>query len=63
MIVLQQWGIRMGHCAEKVDDPNPRERPETTYTTDFSALKEELRAVSQGKRADVIDDDDEPFGI
>lgn len=59
IIVLRQWGIRMGHCAERLDDPNPRVKSETTYTTDESALRQELIDVSQGRQpANIIDDED-----
>lgn len=59
IMVLRAYGVRIGHCAQRVDDPNPRVKSEATYTTDESALRQELIDVSQGRQpANVIDDEE-----
>lgn len=63
MIVLRQWGIRMGHCAERVPDANPNERPGVDYETDSSALKRELIDVAKHRDPGRVIDDEEEFGL
>lgn len=64
IIVLREYGIRIGHCAETVPDPHPHIKPEATYATDESAIRQELIDVAKGRKpGNIIDDDDEEFGI
>lgn len=53
-ILLEQYEVRYGHCAEPAPDPNPREKETVDYASDEATVKRELL-----KLAGQLKDDDE----
>jgi hypothetical protein len=50
--LLEAYNVRMGHCIEKADDPNPKEKASITYATDEEMLKLELEELVKGRLGD-----------
>lgn len=57
-VVLHEYGIRLGHCAQKVDDPNPQDEPDVEYETDFTSLKAQFERVAKHKSVDDVIEDE-----
>lgn len=55
-IVLNQYGVRIGHTTEKADDPNPDEKVTIGYASD----EQSARKVLEDLAAKVGDGHDEP---
>lgn len=47
-LLLEQYGVRMGHTTEPASDPNPSEKPTVGYATDEDTAR---RKVEQAVRA------------
>lgn len=64
--LLEEHGVRLGHCAEPAVDPNPKEKPSVRYHTDEMTLREELQSLA-GYRppegSEVEDDERDEFGV
>lgn len=67
--LLEEYGVRLGHCAEPAVDPNPKEKATVAYHTDEDTLREELKTLAGwrergGGEPDEIEEEDvEPFGV
>lgn len=46
-ILLEQYGVRMGHTTEPATDPNPSEKPTIGYATDEETARRKVEAVVQ----------------
>lgn len=63
LVVLYEYGVRIGHCAESLRDPKPHEKAAVEYETDESSVRSVLEQVARrGKVVDVIEDEEE-FGV
>jgi len=52
IIVLHQYKVRLGSCAQAIEDPNPSEDPTLEYEDDLSSLKQMLQAIHDGRSID-----------
>jgi hypothetical protein len=46
-ILLEAYQIKMGHCAEPLADPDPKNPPTVDYATDEDLAREHLTEVIQ----------------
>ena len=44
-ILLEAYNVRLGHCAEPVPDPDPKNPPTVEYATDEDLAREHLTEV------------------
>jgi hypothetical protein len=51
--LLEQYGVRMGHCSEPAPDPSPDVEPSVAYHTDEDTLKSELEELRGLREEDV----------
>jgi hypothetical protein len=61
-ILLEQYNVRLGHCAEPAVDPNPSEKPSVGYHTDRDTLREELKTLAGYNPPEGGESEDE-FGV
>lgn len=49
-ILLEAYQVRLGHCAEPADDPDPGNLPSVAYATDDDLAREALTTIESTLR-------------
>ena len=63
-LLLEEYGVSIGHCAEPAVDPNPKEKESIGYHTDADTLREELKELAGYNPPEgEAESDTEPFGV
>lgn len=47
-LLLEQYGVQLGHTTEPAPDPQPSEKATVTYATDETLVRQKLEILAKG---------------